>query len=84
MPKIKLNESDYHSHIIARMSQRGINKEEVEETLNNGWQADDVKPETYGKAFVFLYKISNSLGVNSCFTPFIVTVYERRLTTRGP
>jgi len=55
LPKIKLNESDYHSHIIARMSQRGINKEEVEETLNNGWQADDVKPGIYGKTFVIPY-----------------------------
>jgi hypothetical protein len=37
------------------MNQHGINKEEVEETLNNGWQADDVKPGIYGKTFVIPY-----------------------------
>ncbi len=51
----KLNKDDFHLHIKVRMFQRGITEEEVEQTLQNGWDADDAKTETSGKVFVFTY-----------------------------
>jgi len=53
--KTKLNDDDFHPHIKTRMLQRGITKEEIEKTLTEGWDADDAKPGTYGKVFVFPY-----------------------------
>jgi len=53
---IKINESDIHPHIKARMLQRGISIIEIEETINKGWDADDAKEGTIGKVFVFPYK----------------------------
>jgi hypothetical protein len=37
------------------MRQRGIGitLEEIEQTLNNGWEAADAKPGTFGKVMVF-------------------------------
>jgi len=37
------------------MAQRGITKDEIEKTLNEGWEADDAKPGTYGKVLVLPY-----------------------------
>ena len=37
------------------MSQRGITQEEIERTLNEGWEATDAKPGTLGKVMVFPY-----------------------------
>ena len=37
------------------MLQRGVTREEIEHTLNEGWEALDAKPGTEGKAFVFPY-----------------------------
>ncbi len=37
------------------MYQRGITREEIERTLNEGWEASDAKPGTQGKVFVFPY-----------------------------
>jgi len=54
--KRKLKEDDFHSHIKARMLQRGITKEEVEKTLAEWQAAKDVKPGTFGKVLVFSYK----------------------------
>jgi len=45
-----------HPHLRARMMQRGITKEEIEHTLNEGWEALDAKPGTSGKVFVFPYQ----------------------------
>lgn len=53
--KVKLTEGDFHSHLKARMMQRGITKEEIEKTLTEGWEANDVKIGTVGKVFVFPY-----------------------------
>ena len=53
--KRELKEDDFHSHIKARMLQRGITKEEVEKTLAKGQATKDAKPGTFGKALVFPY-----------------------------
>lgn len=37
------------------MFQRGISMEEIEITINKGWDADDAKEGTIGKTFVFSY-----------------------------
>ena len=37
------------------MLQRGIQREEVERTLNEGWEATDAKPGMLGKVLVFPY-----------------------------
>ena len=46
---------DYHPHLEARMSQRGISKEEIEKTLEKGWAAEDAKLGTKGKTMVFTF-----------------------------
>jgi len=37
------------------MRQRGVTREEVERTVNEGWPANDAKPGTLGKVLVFPY-----------------------------
>ena len=54
--KIIFKESDIHHHIHARMHQRGISIKEIEDTIHEGWNADDAKEGTIGKVFVFPYK----------------------------
>lgn len=54
--KTKLEDSDFHPHLKARMLQRGITKEDIEKTLSEGWQADNSKPGTLGKVLVLTYK----------------------------
>ena len=44
---------DYHPHILERMQQRGVNKDEVERAMNEGWAAEDAKKGTLGKVIVF-------------------------------
>jgi len=51
----KLDDSDFHPHLEARMRERGITRSEIEETLNHGWPAGDAKPGTLGRVFVFSY-----------------------------
>ena len=51
--RARLDDSDLHPHLEARMRQRGITRSEIEETLNQGWPAGDAKSGTFGKAFVF-------------------------------
>ena len=51
-----IRSSDLHPHLLARMRQRGVTVEEMEETLNHGWEASDVKPGTTGKVMVFDYE----------------------------
>ncbi len=48
-----ISESDLHPHIKARMFQRGISLQEIQETLVKGWEAEDAKEGTFGKALVF-------------------------------
>jgi len=53
--KIKLSDADIHPHLRARMLQRGVTKEEIEQTLEKGKDAKGAKLGTYGKVLVFLY-----------------------------
>ncbi len=56
MKSIRIEDEDLHAHLRSRMSQRGVSREEIEITLNQGRQAVDVKPGTEGKIFIFSYK----------------------------
>jgi len=38
------------------MQQRGITREEIEQTLNEGWEATDAKSGTLGRVMVFRYE----------------------------
>ncbi len=38
------------------MAQRGVTREELERTLNEGWEATDAKPDTLGRVMVFPYE----------------------------
>jgi len=53
---IQIAEADLHPHLRARMRQRGITREEIEQTLNRGWTTSDAKPGTLGRALVFAYQ----------------------------
>lgn len=53
--RIRVAEVDLHPHLVARMVERGITREEIERTLNEGWAALDAKPGMGGKVFVFRY-----------------------------
>lgn len=52
----RISEADLHPHLRARMRQRGVAQEEIEQTLNEGWRATDAKPGTLGKTMVFPYE----------------------------
>lgn len=54
--RIRFTEEDLHPHFRARMQQRGVTRQEIERTLNEGWQAIDAKSGTLGKVMVFPYK----------------------------
>ena len=56
------------------MHQRGVTQEEIERTLNEGWDADDAKPGTSGKVMVFPY---NSDWEGQFYREKEVTVYYR-------
>ncbi|MCR4293156.1 MAG: DUF4258 domain-containing protein [Candidatus Kuenenia sp.] len=53
--KLILNDSDLHPHLIARMQQRGVTKEEIEHVLNEGIETMDAKRGTIGKVSIFPY-----------------------------
>ena len=53
---MKLDDSNFHPHLRARMLQRGVIKEEIERVLNDGWEVADAKSGTLGKALVFSHK----------------------------
>ncbi len=72
--KIKIKESDIHAHIKARMQQRGISAEEIETTINKGWNAEDAVEGTVGKVFVFPYK---AVWEGNFFEEKEVTVYYK-------
>ena len=55
MMDFKITDADIHPHLQARMSQRGVTREEIEKVVNDGWQAPDAKSGTLGKVFVFPY-----------------------------
>jgi hypothetical protein len=71
---VKIKKSDLHPHIKARMLQRGISIEEIEETINQGWIADDAQKGTYGRVFIFPY---NEEWEGKFFEEKEVTVYYK-------
>jgi len=71
---IRLPDDAFHAHLVARMQQRGISREEIETTLNSGWPADDAKPGTLGKAWIFPY---NADWEGQQYPEKEVTVYYR-------
>jgi hypothetical protein len=71
---VKLAASDFHPHLKARMLQRGVTKEEVQRTLDEGWEADDAKVGTAGKVFAFPY---NAEWEGKTFAEKEVTVYYK-------
>ena len=56
------------------MQQRGVSIDEIEITLNEGWEAEDAKEGTLGKVFVFAY---NAYWEGRYFEEKEVTVYYR-------
>jgi len=54
--RIRITDADLHPYLRARMHQRGISREEIERTLNEGWEASDAKSGTLGKVLVFPYE----------------------------
>ncbi len=52
---VRITAEDLHDHLKARMAQRGIIAEEVEQALNEGWEATDAKQGTLGKVKIFPY-----------------------------
>lgn len=48
-----MSEANVHPHLQTRMRQRGVTLEEIERTLNEGWEAQDVKAGTRGKVLIF-------------------------------
>lgn len=71
---MKNEQDNYHKHLIERMRQRGIAREEIETTLNKGWPAIDTKPGALGKSMVFLY---NADWEGKQFEEKEVTVYYK-------
>jgi hypothetical protein len=69
-----ITEADLHPHLQARIEQRGIAIEEIERTLNVGWEALDAKPGTKGRAFVFDYQAE---WLGRFFEEKEVTVYYK-------
>lgn len=69
-----IKESDLHSHIRVRMAQRGISTQEIQETLNGGWDADDAVEGTIGKVCTFTY---NAQWEGRFFEEKEVTVYYK-------
>lgn len=55
--RFRITAADLHSHLKARMDQRGITREEIERTLNEGWEATDAKAGTLGKVMVFPFQV---------------------------
>ena len=74
MNQIKITESDLHSHLKARMLQRGIRIEEIETVLNQEWEATDAKLGTLGKVFIFEY---NEMWEGKSFEEKEVSVYYK-------
>jgi hypothetical protein len=58
---IEIKEADIHPHLRARMQQRGITIKEIERTLNEGNEAPNVKPGTFGRVLVFTYNAEEVL-----------------------
>lgn len=73
---IEIVDNDLHTHLKARMEQRGITRAEIERTLNEGWKAKDAKCGTIGKVFIFPY---NRTWQGELFQEKEVTVYYKAI-----
>ena len=51
----QINQSDLHPHLRARMVQRGITFDELQQVLLRGWEASDCRSGTLGKVLVLSY-----------------------------
>jgi len=76
---VDIQEDDLHSHLKARMLQRGITRQELEDTINAGWSAEDAKPGTLGKVMVFAY---NRDWSGKFYEEKEVTVYYKNIGER--
>ncbi len=72
--RFQVTQADLHPHLRARMYQRGVTREEIECTLNEGWEATDAKPGILGKVMVFPYKAE---WENQFYQEKEVTVYYK-------
>ncbi|MBI5747024.1 MAG: DUF4258 domain-containing protein [Nitrospirae bacterium] len=72
--KIIIKQSDIHHHLRARMQQRGVSKDEIEITINEGRIARDAKEGTIGKVYVFP---NNAEWEGKYFEEKEVTVYYK-------
>jgi hypothetical protein len=70
----RVTQSGLHPHLQARIEQRGISIEEIERTLNVGWEVLDAKPGTKGRVFVFDYRAE---WLGRFFEEKEVTVYYK-------
>ena len=75
MIRFHLDPTDLHAHLAARMAQRGVRADEVEEVVNDGWPATDAKPGMEGRVKVFPY---NAEWEGKLFAEKEVTVYYKR------
>jgi hypothetical protein len=49
----RISPKDLHPHLVARMRQRGVSREEIEQVLDRGRPAKDAKPGIVGKVAIF-------------------------------
>lgn len=52
----QVGDADLHPHLRARMEQRGITRQEIDRTVNEGWEAINAKVGTLGTVMVFPYE----------------------------
>ncbi len=69
-----ISESDLHPHLKARMLQRGISLQEIQETLVRGRDAGDAQEGIFGKVLAFPF---NAEWEGKFFEEKEVTVYYK-------
>ena len=73
--KTRITEADLHFHLRMRMQQRGVTRQEIERTLNEGWETTDAKPGTVARSLVFSYEAE---WEGEFYPEKEVTVYYKR------
>lgn len=71
---MEINETHIHDHLRERMEQRGVTLEEINGTLKKGWEAEDARPGTGGKTYVFEF---GEEWLGETYEEKEVTVYYR-------
>ena len=79
VPPFRVRDDDLHPHLVARMAQRGVTREEIERTVNEGWGAGDAKAGTSGSAMVFSF---GAVWEGHYYDEKEVTVYYRHVSDR--